>query len=583
MPGTRMKGISSKQRNPAWHTARAAGCGIAFLLLAFTGFGSAEAQCSPSASDAAMQQARDRKDWAGVVALARAQTVRSADANFAYGMALAHLNQFAEARAALLAGYHACPGQKRFPTELAGIAFERKRYPEAATWLRRTLRLDPHDNYANNFAGTVYFLMGNLPAALEYWNHDRVPQIAALSFDPQLCVRRLLLDRAFTFSPQALLQQSQLATTEARVAGLGLFPAYNIVLNARRDGSFDASFHAIERDGFGATRLQAVVSTFSGLPYETIYPTYYDIGRSAMNVQSLLRWDKEKRRAWVSLSSPLRDLPQNRWSLSADARDENWAMRRSFTGTAPVLGSLNLQTQTATGSLTSFPSGRLQWSLGASYSHRSYRNVVDGTALNPQLILPGSALGFLGSVEGKALDIPDRRFTLTTSASSETTRLWSSPPHLVEKLEGSALAHWFPQAQSNTWEATQRVRAGGLMGVSPFDQLFMLGVERDNNLWLRGHIGSRNGKKGSSPVGTDYFLSNSDLDRRVYSNGLLGVQVGPLLDIGRMAAPTPGLSTGQWLFDTGVEAKLTVLGTNVVLTWGRDLRTGNNAFYGTAQ
>jgi tetratricopeptide (TPR) repeat protein len=542
----------------------------------------AQSPCSAGASDAAIQQAYAGKDWPRVVAFAHAQTARSADTSFDYGMALAHLGQLTAARTALLAGARACPAQKRFPTELAGIAFEQKHYPEAAAWLRRTLRLDPHDDYANNFAGTVYYLMGNLPAALQCWNRVSKPQIAALNFDPQLRVRRLLLGRAFTFSPQAVLRQSQLASTQARVAGLGLYPAYNIVLNARPDGSFDAAFHAIERDGFGASKTQALVSTLSGLPYETIYPSYYDIGRSAMNVQSLLRWDDEKRRVWLSLSAPLHDLPQNRWNLSADARDENWAIRSGFTGTAPVVGSLNLETQTATASFTSFLSGRLESSLGARYSHRSYRDVIDGTALDPQLTLPGSALGFLASVQGRVVDIPDRRFTLTTSASSETTRLWSTPPHLVEKLQGSALGHWFPQAQSNTWEVTQQVRAGGLMGATPFDQLFMLGVERDNDLWLRGHVGTRDGKKGSSPLGTDYFLSNSDLDRRVWSNGLLGIEAGPLLDIGRMAAPTPGLSTSQWLFDTGIEAKLTVLGTNVVVTWGRDLRTGNNAFYGTA-
>ncbi|HTW48116.1 MAG TPA: hypothetical protein VMD92_09210 [Acidobacteriaceae bacterium] len=583
MPRTRRKGIPATKTVIARLTVPGA-CSLAALLLFFFVSAAGHAQCTTrTTSDPAIRQAYSQKDWARVVALAQTQTLRSAGANFDYGMALAHLGKWPAARAALLAGERACPAQKRFPTELAGVAFERKRYPEAAAWLRRALRLDPHDDYANNFAGTVYYLMGNLPAALRYWNRVGKPQIAALNFDPQLRVRRLLLDRAFTFSPQAVLEEPQLAATEARVAGLGLFPAYNIVLNARPDGSFDAAFHAIERNGFGVTPVQALVSTFSGLPYETMYPSYYDIGRSAMNVESLLRWDEQKRRVWLSLSAPLRDLPQNRWSLSADVRDENWVIRSSFAGTAPMLGSLNLQTRTATASFTSFLSGRLKGSLGVRASHRGYRDVVDGTALNPHLILPGAALGFLASLEGKPLDIPSRRFTLTTSATSETTRLWSSPPYLVEKLQGSALAHWFPQAQSNTWEVTQRVRAGGLMGASPFDQLFMLGVERDNDLWLRGHIGTRDGKKGSSPLGTDYFLSNSDLDRRIYSNGLLGVQIGPLLDIGRMAAPTPGLSTRQWLFDTGIEAKLTVLGTNVVLTWGRDLRTGNNAFYGTAQ
>ena len=36
------------------------------------------------------------------------------------------------------------------------------------------------------------------------------------------------------------------------------------------------------------------------------------------------------------------------------------------------------------------------------------------------------------------------------------------------------------------------------------------------------------------------------------------------------------------LMDVGAELKLSVLGTGVVLTYGRDLRAGNNAFYGSA-
>jgi len=59
----------------------------------------------------------------------------------------------AEARRALVAGERESPRQKRFSIELAGVAFERKRYPEAAAWLQRALKLDPTDDYANNFAG----------------------------------------------------------------------------------------------------------------------------------------------------------------------------------------------------------------------------------------------------------------------------------------------------------------------------------------------------------------------------------------------------------------------------------------------
>ena len=77
-----------------------------------------------------------------------------------------------------------------------------------------------------------------------------------------------------------------------------------------------------------------------------------------------------------------------------------------------------------------------------------------------------------------------------------------------------------------------------------------------------------------------FFLSNTDFYRSVWGNGLISVKAGPLLDVAKVSAPTAGLATQQWLFDAGAEIKLTVLGTGVVLTYGRDLRSGNNAFYG---
>ncbi len=125
------------------------------------------------------------------------------------------------------------------------------------------------------------------------------------------------------------------------------------------------------------------------------------------------------------------------------------------------------------------------------------------------------------------------------------------------------------------------MRAGAFDG-APFDELFMLGMERDNDLWMCGQIGTRDGRKGSSPLGNNYFVSNTDFYKRLYGNGLFAIKAGPLLDIGRASAPTYGLSNGKWLFDAGAEVKLTVLGTSVSLIYGRDLRSGTNAFYGTA-
>ncbi|HEY1808585.1 MAG TPA: hypothetical protein VGG42_08485, partial [Acidobacteriaceae bacterium] len=62
-------------------------------------------------------------------------------------MALAHLGRLAEAERTLRAGARQCPDDKRFPTELAGVAFEQKRHAAAAHWLRRAHHLDPTDSY----------------------------------------------------------------------------------------------------------------------------------------------------------------------------------------------------------------------------------------------------------------------------------------------------------------------------------------------------------------------------------------------------------------------------------------------------
>lgn len=554
----------------------------AILLCLLSHGARASAQCVvASQSDADVHGLYAQQKWEDVVAVARSRPSRSADVDFELGLALAHLQRWQEARTVLLAGRRQCPRQSRFAVELAGIAFQQKRYPEAAAWIEKGLRLDPHDEYANDFAATVFLLMDNLDAALKYWNRIHRPEINALQTGPQLKVHRLLLERAFVFSPQDAMKREDFKSSEARLDALGIFPVHSIKLDARPDGKFDAQFHAIERDGFGDGRLPALVSVFSGLPYETIYPSYFNVRGSAANFDSLVRWDAQKRRIWLSLAGPMRALPQWRWQLAVDGRDENWAVRNSFTGDAPVLGSFKLKRAVGTATVTSIRSGRWQWTSGGEFSRRTYSDVMSGSALTPSLVAPGYELKHLASVNANLMDVPEHRFTLSASSSSEFARLWSNPARLFEKLQGATTLHWLPQAQGDKYEFAQRIRGGGIVGTAPLDELWLVAVERDNDLWLRGHIGTRDGRKGSSPIGDRYFLANTDFYRSVWGNGLLSIKAGPLVDIARVAAPTSGLTPQQWLFDAGAEVKLSVLGTGVILTYGRDLRTGNNAFYGS--
>jgi hypothetical protein len=128
-----------------------------------------------------------------------------------------------------------------------------------------------------------------------------------------------------------------------------------------------------------------------------------------------------------------------------------------------------------------------------------------------------------------------------------------------------------------------QIRSGKTFGIVPFDELFMLGMERDNDLWMRGHVGTRDGIKGSAPLGRNYFLSNWEIDKRIYHNGYFSFTLSPFLDSGKITDSLPGLGSERWLWDIGVQAKFRLMGVGVTLIYGKDLRSGHNAFYATAQ
>lgn len=521
--------------------------------------------------------------WQDVVNLAKGVPNRSADLDYCYGTALAHLQQWDGAAQAFEAGARLQPRDKRFPTELAGVAFKQKNYGLAKKHLRRALQLDPADAYGNDFLATVYFLEGNTEAALKYWNRVGKPRIASVQLDPEPRVDAALLDRAFAFSPASTLQLSALHTTQARVDGLGIFPIANFDLQARDDGNFDVLFRNWERNGWGSNKWQALLGTLAGLPFQTIYPEFHNLDHQAINITSLFRWDAQKRRALATLSGPLQHNPKWRYGITGDLRGENWDVVNSFTGPAASFGSLNLRRESLSAAITSIESGRWTWSAGAEFSHRDFRSVIPGTALTPNLLAKGYQLKQTSQASVVLWRNPERRFALTANGSYELGRLWSQPHDSFLKLQPSLHFHWFPQAKGDDYEVDHQVRAGKTFGDVPFDEIFMLGVERDNDLWMRGHVGTRDGQKGSAPLGRNYFLSNWEIDKNVYGNGIVQVKLGPFLDTGKITDPVAGLGSHKWLWDTGVEAKVRLLGVGVGFSYGKDLRSGNNAFYATVK
>ena len=526
-----------------------------------------------------LQRLAGQQKWNTIVTVLEPVSTRTAEMDFYLGIAQAHLGHLPEAQAALVAGRRLAPSDARFPTELAGIAFTQKKYPQTIRRLCQAYRLAPHDDYINNFLGTAYFLEGNLEASLKYWNRVGKPVIVQVREDPQPRIDASLLDHAFAFSPAATLTLPGCLDSNARVRGLGVFPQFHFDLNARDDGKFDAVFRARELNGFGDSKLEALFLFFQGLPFQGVDPQFYNMHRESINFKSMFRWDAQKRRIFADFSGPFEHGAKYRWDFAADLRSENWAIRNGFAGPAPVLANFNMRTEVAAFRLASHASDRFTWAAGGEVSHRNFRSVAPGAVLTPQMLASGYELSQQTQIDSTLWRVPERRFVVTAEAASDASRLWSQPSQSFEKLTGSLAWHWFPQLSGDDYETSQQLRAGKTFGQAPFDELFILGLERDNDLPMRAHIGTRDGRKGSAPLGRNYLLENWELDKNLYANGIVKLQLGPFFDIGNITDPGTQLGSHKWLFDTGAQAKLRVFGSGLVFSYGKDLRTGNNAFY----
>lgn len=509
----------------------------------------------------------------------------SADIIYYRGMAFARIERWDKAKAAFEVGEKQYPHDKRFSIELAGIAFKQKRFQEAERHLDHALHLDPRDRYAINFLATVYFLEGNLEAALKYWNRIGKPRIKEIKTDPQLRIDPGLLDRAFTCSPASVLTLEQFRTTLQRLKQLGIFPAYRldlVPLSGRDPETFNLTLSAVERNGWGPNKVAGMISLLRGLPYETVYPEDYNLRHSALNVVSLFRWDDQERRVFASVSAPLARNPKFRYRLYADARNENWNISRTFHQAGSSLQTFNLEKLVFGGGIQSIFSSRWDWKAGLSMSDRRFRNLPVGTSTADPIFTNGVALAVHAGGNYALLRMPEKRFNLSSAIQGTFGNFYARGFNRYGMLQGSFGARWFPQARGNDYEMTEKFHVGKTFGAVPFDDLFMLGLERDNNLPLRAHIGTHDGQKGNAPLGRDYLLSNWEIDKNIYANAWFKLRLGPFLDTGRIYDDSSGFGSRRWLWDTGTSIKLRILdGVALVFTYGKDLRTGRNTFYFT--
>lgn len=562
---------------------------IAFFLsfvtiLCFPALDSQEkAHSDDSGRIASVRRLYEAKQWEKAAREAQGPEDQSPELDYLAGMSLAHLERWADARGAFSAGHRKAPQDKRFLTERAGTEYRLNDFAQAKKDLEAVLRIDPHDKYSRDFLGTLYLLEGNLEAALKYWNSLDKPRLASVGLRPQPRLQEKLMERAVTFGAPTVLSRKNYLETNARLENLGVFSSWRMELTPARDTYYEAEIRLNERSGWGGNWLSGAMSLLSGLPYQTVYPSYSNFGEEAANFDSLARWDPEKRRFFANFSVPLLRNPARRVDFFFDARNENWNLSQTFRGSGAPITDLNLRRFAGGFAFHVVESGRWSWTSGFEMVSRSFRNLPGG--MNPAaapFFTDGKSFEAWLAVHRSLVRIPERRFTLDGNGETRFGRGFADNLGPFGSFRGSLKARWLPKAKGEDYETIVQLRGAETVGDVPLDQLFELGVERDNDLWMRGQKGTIDGRKGGAPLGRRYALMNAEFNKTLYNDPFFRVQCGPFLDSGTIADPSGLFGSRKWLWDAGAQVKFRVLGrVSVILSYGWDLRSGVGTFYGT--
>ena len=247
--------------------------------------------------------------------------------------------------------------------------------------------------------------------------------------------------------------------------------------------------------------------------------------------------------------------PKFRYGLLADLRSENWDIRNSFQGPAPLLGSLNLRREAVGANFSSFENGRWHWSAGVEASHRDFRSVIPGVALTPSLLAKGYQLKQVTTagcrplaLAGEKIDPRRWRCHRRPDASGR------NPPMLLRSCKVPPVFIGFRKPRARTMKCS--TRSGRARHLAMFRSTNSLCWDWSaTTICGCGDTSERAmAEKAARRWERLFSVQLGSGQERVW-NGIFTVKLGPFLDTGKITDPSSGLGSHKWLWDMGAQAK----------------------------
>lgn len=513
------------------------------------------------------------EEWLRLVDHLSALYSRTADQEYLLGLSLARLENLDEAEEAFRAGRRKAPADSRFPLGLAGLEFKRGRLSRAEAWLNEARRKGAGADYLNEFLGTIYYLRENLEAALKYWNRLGRPEITALQYESVQPVDPVLFDRFFTFSRNEILTLKELRATQRRIEAARIFSRIRFQLEPAGERTFELRFLSSPRAGVNHGKRAALFTMLKELPFETVRVDLYNPWGEAIAWENSYRWESTRQRLLSRFARRLKRAPQWGYWILFDLRSEVWELNPDFA--AVEAGSFDFE---KVGGSAGFEYlGGDDWTVNSDF-HLGWRE-FDRLEKGDDRFHDGALLRYETQISHVLWRRPEEDLKLETYVKGGLGSVPSDDRSVFSIVEGGLSFSSYFDRSDHDWEVIASARAGRIGEEAPFDQLFILGVDQDSDLWLRGHPATEDGRKGNSPIGNQYLLLSLGIMRPLWENGLINLEIGPFLDSGWIKDTAGQFAPEEWLVDLGVQLNVRLLGDLVVqLSYGRDLKNGDDSF-----
>jgi tetratricopeptide (TPR) repeat protein len=501
----------------------------------------------------------------------------SPDAYLYLGLAHANLSQNDRALELFLTAARLYPNDTRFHDEAAGVHLANGDVEAAVEALNRALSIDADDEYASDLLASVRLSIGNVEGALAIWNPVGRPRIDVVleNFSPQFI--HWTVGRALTFGPGDVLTYDAWKTTQARLFRSRLFS--NVGLDVEPSGPEDLYNAIVRTSNRTNTTAEIFIDLVRGLPVETTYLDLWDIAYSGISWRSNFRWDDDRRRLQGELIVPLpmSSLPiiefRDTW------RSERWNLGPSIRAAFEPEATFDYKVNSVGVDLKLTPAHQVEIDLGLEYRNR------DATGSIAVLGMDERNSGTLDA--GLVFHTVDGRYKNQLRVHGFLAR---------ESLLGDfsfsggsvEIANRFHITEDTRTVFDWSVTGGTSRGDLPVDHYFILGLTSLTDYRLRGHVASDGGRYGKAPMGTDFVLLNTDIERRLLRVPLFNTLSIPFIEVKALAFFDSAKTfdrqrvfrQGEWLNDVGAGLRFETPTSAFTVLYGRDINGGENNFYG---